>query len=118
MTAGAPDLRPTATTDSAAPIETGPDHQLEHQMRGTITAGGQAYTATLRVRRAEPEPEQASGIGDIHCTIPAGEPLAKVLPAGGPLLGQGKCWSCGYGPEEARHDPFRTCRICGYHPTL
>lgn len=97
----APDLRPTATTDSAATMETGPDHQLEHlfaQKRGQIA---EAFALSPALLKEDGE-----------------EPLAKVLPAGGPLLGQGKCWSCGYGPEDARHDPFRTCRICGYHPTL
>ena len=106
----APDLRPTATTDSAAPMETGPDHQLEHQIQPGLSWRnhcGEGVTSFCRGKCECPR----------RLPQPGGEPLAKVLPAGGPLLGQGKCWSCGYGPEDARHDPFRTCRICGYHPT-
>lgn len=93
----APDLRPKSAEHAAAPMETGSGHQLEHQIRGTMTIGGQSYTATMQLRRAELEPEQSSGIGDIHCTIPAGEPLIKVLHAGGPLLPSNKfpVWDCG-----------------------
>lgn len=40
-------------------------------------------------------------------------PLAKVLPAGGPLLGQEPCPSCGHFPGEPRDNPFRRCVACG-----
>lgn len=56
----APDTRPTATVGAAVPMETEPEHQLEHQM-------------------------------------PELEPLAKVLPAGGPLITTWwTCARCGY----------------------
>lgn len=80
----APDLRPTATTDSATPMETGPDHQLEHQFPVA------------------------------HWLADGGETLAKVLPAGGPLLGRETCPSCEHAPGEPRDNPFRSCRACGY----
>lgn len=79
----APDLRPTATTDSAAPMETGPEHQLEHlfaQKRDQIVESFALSPALLN---------------------PSGdEPLAKVLPAGGPLqprrdFPEWECSGCG-----------------------
>lgn len=72
----APDLRPNVPTESVAPMETSPGHQL----------------AQLQ------EPET----------------LAKVLPAGGPLLGRELCPSCEHAPGEPRDNPFRPCRTCGY----
>ena len=42
------------------------------------------------------------------------ETLAKVLPAGGPLLGRELCPSCEHAPGEPRDNPFRPCRTCGY----
>lgn len=38
--------------------------------------------------------------------------LIKVLPAGGPVLGGGRCPSCLYTPEQAREDPFHGCPVC------
>lgn len=40
--------------------------------------------------------------------------LAKVLPAGGPLLGREMCPLCEHAPAEPRDNPFRSCRACGY----
>lgn len=60
-------------------------------------------------------PGQSSGI-DETITFTAtfgGELLAKVLPAGGPLLGQEPCPSCGHFPGEPRDNPFRRCVACG-----
>lgn len=42
------------------------------------------------------------------------ETLAKVLPAGGPLLGREMCPLCEHAPAEPRDNPFRSCRACGY----
>ena len=85
---------------------------FEHQFRGTMTIGGQSYTATMQLQRAEPE--QPSGIGDIHCTIPLGEPLAKVLPAGGPLVTT--WWTCTACGHSQRGGPPATCQAKGpYH---
>lgn len=72
----APELRPTAAADAAAPMETSPEQQLEQLQ----------------------EPET----------------LAKVLPAGGPLLGREMCPLCEHAPAEPRDNPFRSCRACGY----
>lgn len=66
----APDLRPSDAQGAAAPMETGPSHQLAQ--------------------------------------------LAKVLPAGGPLLGREMCPLCEHAPAEPRDNPFRSCRACGY----
>lgn len=48
-----------------------------------------------------------------HHLRDGGELLAKVLPAGGPLLGQEPCPSCGHFPGEPRDNPFRACVTCG-----
>lgn len=45
--------------------------------------------------------------------ISSDELLTKVLPAGGPLLGQEPCPSCGHFPGEPRDNPFRRCATCG-----
>ena len=42
------------------------------------------------------------------------ETLAKVLPAGGPLLGREMCPLCEHAPAKPRDNPFRPCRTCGY----
>ena len=42
------------------------------------------------------------------------ETLAKVLPAGGPLMGREMCPLCEHAPAEPRDNPFRSCRACGY----
>lgn len=82
MPADAPDLRPKTDATSAAPMETGPDHQIGHQFHGDL--------------------------------------LAKVLPAGEPLVStHWTCPQCGYSkrgappPACVADDP---CCPIGGHP--
>lgn len=84
----APDLRPTATTDSAAPMETGPDHQLEHQIGGEVVA-----------RLFDNDGKMVAEFDHAQGCF-TDEPLAKVLPAGGPLqprrdFPEWECSGCG-----------------------
>lgn len=66
----APDLRPSDDPSAAATMETGPEHQLAHQMVGELCklCGVPWSEACWRA------------------ACPKAKPLAKVLPAGGPLL--------------------------------
>lgn len=54
------------------------------------------------------------GVGIPHGQLQEPETLAKVLPAGGPLLGREMCPLCEHAPAEPRDNPFRSCRACGY----
>ena len=70
--------------------------------RGVPVPGVTVTSVELRRK-----PEQPSGIGDIHCTIPAGEPLAKVLPAGEPLVST--WWVCPRCSYQQRGGPPGKC---------
>ena len=65
-------------------------HRREHYFTGQDGANGAHLRAT-------------AGEGDIHCSMPADEPLAKVLPAGGPLLPG----------HPADKTPVWRCEACG-----
>jgi len=82
----APDPRPKAAAFAAAPMETGTEQQLEHlftQKRGQIA---EAFALSPALLKEEGE-----------------EPLAKVLPAGGPLLPG----------HPADKTPVWRCEACG-----
>lgn len=119
MSGHLPDLRPTSAAAPAATMETGAEHQpQELVLRGSITINGHTSTGTLTITPLAPAAEKASGLGDLHFTMPhveGVEQLAKVLPAGGPLLG-GRCRTCLYTPEQARQEPFHGCPDCDGGP--
>jgi len=99
----APDLRPNCAGTGAPTGETQADAQIEHLKLAVPAIEGESeeacagrIEATLRSHGIDPSslipmgcaPGQASEIGEI-ITLSAsfgGEPLTKVLPAGGPLL--------------------------------
>lgn len=104
----APDPRPTATADCAAPLETGPSHQIEHQIVRVerickiVMPQGCEQVQVL---------DKASGevIADFHRTpgVVGDELLTKVLPAGEPLLAAH--WTCPICGLSVRGVPPRSC---------
>lgn len=136
----APDLRPGATTDTAAPGGGLPSGLWVLTDSHGVPVPGVTVTSVELHR----EPEQPSGIGDVRCTLPSGGPpahqtsgqtvrgvaidvpngaeavhvydrggelLAKVLPAGGPLVTT--WWTCTECGHERRGAPPAKCQARG-----
>ena len=99
-----PELRPTDAEASAAPVGTAAERQTEHQDIHIAAIQGEsddAYAerilATLRGRGIDPGSLVPIG----------GELLAKVLPAGEPLVVT--CWTCPTCGLSVRGAPPRRC---------
>lgn len=88
-----PDLRPNSADTAAAPMGDAPDKQLEHLISGQTVRG-----VVINV----PDGAVAS-----HVYSGTGELLAKVLPAGGPLVAT--FWTCPKCGLSVRGAPPRRC---------
>lgn len=89
----APDLRPSDDPSAAATMETGPEHQLAHQMVGELCklCGVPWSEACWRA------------------ACPKAKPLAKVLPAGGPLVAT--WWTCSICGHSKPGGPPSVCAV-------
>lgn len=103
----ASDLRPNSDASDNSPLKTGPGHQPTHLLPGDPRAPFPVYECQ-RCRMLSPEKPRASCMQGYADGCPMVEPqvLTKVLPAGGPLLGQEpECRRCpGCTNQGACHD--------------